>query len=109
MSNIEDDNGSIDELNTAENKPKLKQKFSIKEKLQENLWTIFGQKLPESEVVFFAQIAILYLIIACSIYNLSVSKDNNTLWISLLSSCLGYMLPQPTLKRKLFHSSKNER
>ena len=60
-------------------------------------WPVFGTKVPKSEIVFFCQIIILYTVIIVSIYNLTREKETN-LWISLLSSCLGYILPAPKLK-----------
>jgi hypothetical protein len=42
----------------------------------------------------------LYTVIVVSIYNLTVESENSTLWTALLSSCLGYLLPNPTIKSK---------
>ena len=59
-----------------------------------------GKKTPRSEVVFLCQVLILYTVIVVSIYNLTVESENSTLWTALLSSCLGYLLPNPTIKSK---------
>jgi hypothetical protein len=59
-----------------------------------------GKKTPLSEVVFLCQVLILYTVIVVSIYNLTVKLENSTLWTALLSSCLGYLLPNPTIKTK---------
>lgn len=61
-------------------------------------WALFGKRVPKSEIVFFSQTIILYTVIIVSIYNLSTDKASD-LWVALLSSCLGYILPAPTLKR----------
>ena len=68
----------------------------------ENKWVVFGKKFPKSEIVYFSQIIILYTIIICSIYNLTTSDCDhlNTLWITHLSSCVGYLLPNPTIQKK---------
>ena len=66
----------------------------------ERVWTVFGQSIPKAEIVFFAQIFVLYTVIAFSIYNLSTERGDSNLWTALLSSSLGYMLPNPTLKHK---------
>jgi hypothetical protein len=50
--------------------------------------------------VFLCQVLIRYTVIVVSIYNLTVKSENNTLWTALLSSCLGYLLPNPTIKTK---------
>ena len=62
-------------------------------------WHLFGHGVPRSEIVFFSQIIILYIVICVSIYNLTLHKEDVNLWISLLSSSLGYMLPHPNIKK----------
>jgi len=39
------------------------------------------------------QVLMMYTVIGVSIYNLTIQSQNSTLWTPLLSSCLGYMLP----------------
>ena len=63
-------------------------------------WVTCGKKTPRSEVVFLSQVLILYTVIIVSIYNLTVQSQNSTLWTALLSSCLGYLFPNPTIKTK---------
>ena len=58
-------------------------------------WHIFGRECPKEEIVFLCQVIILYTVIVVSIYNL----NDSTLWTALLSSSLGYLLPNPSLKR----------
>ena len=62
-------------------------------------WHIFGREWPKEEIVFLCQVIILYTVIVVSIYNLTVAHDDSTLWTALLSSSLGYLLPNPSLKR----------
>ncbi len=62
-------------------------------------WHIFGRECPKEEIVFLCQVIILYTVIVVSIYNLTVGHGDSTLWIALLSSSLGYLLPNPSLKR----------
>ena len=62
-------------------------------------WHIFGTECPKEEIVFLCQVIILYTVIVVSIYNLIVAHDDPTLWTALLSSSLGYLLPNPSLKR----------
>ena len=62
-------------------------------------WYIFGRECPKEEIVFLCQVIILYTVIVVSIYNLTVAHDDSTLWTALLSSSLGYLLPNPSLKR----------
>ena len=63
-------------------------------------WHIFGRECPKEEIVFLCQVIILYTVIVVSIYNLTVAHDDSTLWTALLSSSLGYLLPNPSLKRQ---------
>ena len=61
-------------------------------------WHIFGTECPKEEIVFFCQV--LYTVIVVSICNLTVGHDDSTLWTALLSSSLGYLLPNPSMKRE---------
>ena len=62
-------------------------------------WHMFGRKLPKSEIVFFMQVFLIYIVVITSIVNLTINKDEGKLWTALLSSSLGYLLPNPNLKR----------
>lgn len=61
-------------------------------------WQMWGTKLPKSEIVYFCQMIVVYVIIITSIANLSLQNGKTELWITLLSSAIGYALPSPTLK-----------
>ena len=63
-------------------------------------WRLFGSRMPKSEVMFATQTFMLYIIIIVCLVNLSIGKDPRDLWTALLSSSIGYMLPQPSLKRE---------
>ena len=62
-------------------------------------WVLFGSSCPKAEIVFFCQVVVLYTVIVVSIYNLTKTDANSNLWTALLSSCLGYLLPNPSMKR----------
>lgn len=62
-------------------------------------WQLLGTRVPQAEIVYFSQMIIVYVIIITSIINLSLQNGTNELWISLLSSCIGYALPSPKLKK----------
>ena len=62
-------------------------------------WHILGTECPKGEIVFLCQVVVLYTVIAVSIYNLTVGHGDSTLWTALLSSSLGYLLPNPSMKR----------
>ena len=59
-------------------------------------WHLFGTECPKEEIVFLFQVVILYTVI----YNLTVGHGDSTLWTALLSSSLGYLLPNPSMKRE---------
>ena len=63
-------------------------------------WHLFGTECPKEEIVFFCQVIILYTVIVVSIYNMTVGHGDSTLWTALLSSSLGYLLPNQSLKRE---------
>ena len=70
----------------------------ISDNSSDRSWHLLGKRLPKSEIVFFSQVILIYIVVVTAIVNLSVYKDNNRLWISLLSGALGYLLPNPRLK-----------
>jgi hypothetical protein len=55
-------------------------------------WDVLGSKLPKSEIVYFCQMIAVYIIIVRSIVNLSLQNGKNEMWITLLSSVIGYAL-----------------
>lgn len=61
-------------------------------------WWMCGSQIPRAEIVFFAQIIIIYIVIITCIVNLSLHNGDSNLWTALMSCCLGYILPAPTLK-----------
>ena len=54
----------------------------------------------KTDFQYIAQIIIIYLVIITCITNLSMTNGDSNLWTALLSSCLGYMLPNPSIKKR---------
>ena len=52
-------------------------------------WKFFGQNLPRSEIVFFVQVIMVYIVAIVSVVNLTINRYNDKLWIALLSSSIG--------------------
>jgi len=52
-----------------------------------------------SLILFFSQVIAVYIVISISLYNLNQSTENKDLWISLLSSSVGYLLLSPILNK----------
>lgn len=59
------------------------------------------QKLPRKEYVFFSQLAVLFVVIVAAIINISLNNGQQEVWLVLLSTGVGALLPNPRLgKRK---------
>ena len=67
--------------------------------METNRWVLFGNKIPKEEIVYFCQVVIVYVVVITSIVNLSLENGSSELWISLLSSAIGYILPNPSLRK----------
>lgn len=63
-------------------------------------------------VIYISQISLIFIVVIACIVNLSLTEANQPLWASLLSGCLGYILPTPKPKTlgegKKFNSMINE-
>ncbi len=70
--------------------------------INSNVWTLFGRKIPKSEIVFFSQVIISYIIIIISLLCLVIGdpSPNDYLFTILTTTSLGYLLPNPKLKKK---------
>ena len=62
-------------------------------------WDVCGRDVPRSEIVFFSQVIIIYVVVCLCLFNLTTNRGDSNLWSALLSGCLGYLLPNPTIKR----------
>ena len=65
---------------------------------EEQGWCCSGSRVPRGEIVYFCQIILILSIVFASIYNLTREQGDQQLWTALLSSCMGYLLPNPTIK-----------
>ena len=66
-------------------------------------WTWCGQAVPKSEIAFFCQVLVVYIIIRTSVHNLTVGTETQSLWIILLSSSVGYLMASPVIKLEKDH------
>lgn len=62
-------------------------------------WKVCGRSVPRSEIVFFSQVIIIYVVACMCLFNLTTERGDSNLWSALLSGCLGYLLPNPTIKK----------
>lgn len=65
---------------------------------ESNITIPFCDRKPKNTLIFISQIIVIYFIIIAAIIQLSLQNTNKDLWIILLSSSLGYILPSPNLK-----------
>ena len=63
------------------------------------LWNMFGRRVPRSEIVFFCQTFIIYIVVVTSLVNITLQNGPVNLWIALLGSGLGYLLPHPSIDK----------
>ena len=62
-------------------------------------WKFFGRKCNRSLLVIMCQFFVIVLILACAIVRimLSTTCEETTVWVAILSSTVGYILPSPKL------------
>ena len=61
-------------------------------------WCCSGSRVPRAEIVYLCQIVLILIVVIASIYNLTTERGDQQLWTALLSSCMGYLLPNPSIK-----------
>ena len=66
----------------------------------ENSWKLFGTRILKTKIQYITQVVVIYIVIITCIVNLSIGNGDSNLWTAPLSSCLGYMLPNPSIKDK---------
>ena len=64
-------------------------------------WKLFGHNVPSKEVVFFVQVLVVLVVLITCVVNLSLQTGEQDLWKYLLCSIIGYILPNPSLEKKL--------
>ena len=48
-------------------------------------------------ITYYTQVAVILVVVIASIINLRLNKEPQTLWVALLTSCVGYVLPNPRM------------
>lgn len=65
-------------------------------------YMLMGKPFPRSEVRFFAQVIILYLVIITCLANLTFAEGRlDSLWVSLMSTSIGILVPSPYISQRL--------
>ena len=57
-------------------------------------WKLFGRTCNRSLLVFLCQFFVIVLMLVCAIVRIMLST---TVWVAILSSTVGYILPSPKL------------
>ena len=62
-------------------------------------WKCFGQTCNRSLVVFLSQFFVKLVILVCFMVRITLATtcEETTVWIAILSSTVGYILPSPKL------------
>ena len=60
-------------------------------------------KTAKNPLTFFTQIIVVYMIIITSLVQISLRSPDKELWLILLSSSIGYILPSPRLNSENNH------
>jgi hypothetical protein len=63
-------------------------------------WCLSGHSVRKSQIVFFSQVILVYMVVIASIINISLQVGDQNVWIILLGSAVGYLLPSPSLKNE---------
>ena len=54
---------------------------------------------PQKQIIYYCQVVAIYLIVIACLVNLSVGTNNDTVWASMLSASIGYLLPSPKFRK----------
>ena len=68
-------------------------------------WTFLGEKVPRSEIVYFAQLFLCLTIIITSVAMLAIRDPNRDFWMVTLSSLVGYVMPSPQMNAPIKQES----
>ena len=57
------------------------------------------KKLKAEIVLFAVQVTVIFIVICTCLVNLKIGNGNKILWTVILSSSIGYILPNPRIKQ----------
>ena len=67
------------------------------EKEEEKQWAVCCSKTSRACIMYTTQVCAAGIVMAVALYQLSTDTKSRELWISLLSSSVGLLLPNPKL------------
>ena len=63
-------------------------------------WKVCCSKVPKEEVVFISQVVTALIVIISGLLNITLTQENSSLWATLVSGAVGYLLPGPRLNKR---------
>lgn len=72
-------------------------------------WDCCARPVPRAEVVYACQVAIVFIVVVAAVVNLSIRDTlHSELWVALLSSVIGIILPAPKIQKNVRDTSELE-
>ena len=84
-------------------KLEMEHKIEMENIHQQNTWRSCCYDLDKNAVMYFTQIGIIFFVICFAVFKLitDTTEGSQTIYMSLLTLCLGVISPQPTFKKKI--------
>lgn len=60
--------------------------------------SVISTRARPDVVLFSVQVFVIVVVVIASLINLTYYKENINLWTMILTSCLGYLMPNPRFK-----------
>lgn len=60
--------------------------------------SVISTRARPDVILFSIQVFVIVLVVIASLINLTYYKENINLWTMILTSCLGYLMPNPRFK-----------
>ena len=58
-----------------------------------------AKTFPRQEFLFFSQLSLIFIVVLASILNISMGNGKQEVWMILLSTGIGALLPNPKLRK----------
>ena len=65
-------------------------------------------RAPKDEVIFICQVVTALIVIICGLLNITLTQENTSLWATLVSGAVGYLLPGPRLQSRSVTTTKED-
>ena len=79
----------------------MEHKIEMENNEQENTWRSACLVVNKNAVQFFVQVGIIFLVMCFAVFKLitDTSEGSQTIYMSLLTLCIGVISPAPTFKK----------